>query len=151
MADYDSTNRGGGWAANAVSGNLNIEGVKRRASMVATNASPTNQDGKPNPQAMLFIYGRGEPTIAVALFSKTSEQYPNNILGGTMKLDDGLEYWVNVYRNTKGGKCPQVDFVIKAKEQRQAAPAPVGAASGAWGAPATEPEPYEPPNDSIPF
>ncbi len=126
MAEYDNSNRASLWKVLAASGPGEIGGIKVRCHLRTTGLT-----GEHLPQAILDIVPADE-TRGVGLFDHNKSLYSSSITW------QGQDYWVNVYKNEKGGEnAPALNIQFKPKTA-QAAPPP---------APTTE----APPSEDCPF
>ena len=106
---YDPTNRGSFWPTRGYKGLANIAGAEFYAYIVGTNARQPK-----SPSHLLFLSHKETQTLcATALFP--SEKC---VVSGSIAWD-GVEFWVNIYKNDHADKdtSPQFNMVFKPKNQ----------------------------------
>lgn len=116
MPEYDNTNRGGGWAAKAVRGSVDIGGSKYYWKAIGTGVS-----GDRKPSHELDIKSAGPDGLKYETVLFRPDKAEHGLATGQITVA-GFDYWVNIYANKSDSEnSPLVDIRFKPKEQQPAA------------------------------
>lgn len=104
---YDHTNTGVGFQCSGFSGKLNIDGRDYR--IVFTGA-----DDKAKFKFNVFVWSKDE-SYQTVIFDKDKKTENSPNYGGTLKLNDGKEYWLNVWhkKSEKGNYFLSASIKLK--------------------------------------